>query len=58
MNGIDAVVKSRCRQMTNEPKACFRTVDEWYTVAWVPLKKEAGFGTKYDFMTCQLGMSY
>jgi hypothetical protein len=52
MKGIDAVVKSRWRQKTDEPKACFRTVDERYEVAWVPLKKEAGFGAKYDLMTC------
>jgi hypothetical protein len=58
MNRIDAVVKSRRRQKTNEPKACLQAVDEGNEVSWVPLEKKARFSAKYDFMTGDLRMSY
>jgi hypothetical protein len=58
MNRIDAVVKSRRRQKTNEPKACLWTVDEGHEVSRVPLKEKAGFSAKNNFMTCELGVSY
>ena len=58
MDGIDAIVESRREEKSNEPKACFWTVDEGHEVAWVPLKKETGFSTKHDFMTRNLCVSY
>ena len=51
MNRIDAIVESRRWQKSNEPHACFWTVDQGNEVAWVPLKEKTGFSTKHDFMT-------
>ena len=58
MNRRDAIVESRRLQKSNEPKACFWTVDQEHQVAWVPLKEKTEFSTKHDFMTRKLCVSH